>query len=280
MDLLVRSGQVRRRSGRYVASDSAFVDTGIDRTRKQGLQAFWGRTALERMDDEGQTGSFNLFTIAERDLVELRELHAQFFEQMRSLIARSKTNERIALATRSGLGRELKRHLDDGARAAARGLEAPAGGELANAGVDLGVVHAAGDVGEHDLAVRADLELHAQLALQDVVHLEAALVAGAHLRALLVDDLHRVLEVARAIPVTARGAADRLLLRLSRDLGHGRVGLGHGLVERQLLLRHRIDARGLGGFGDRSRRRRVLLAHDDPQAGRAQQEHEAKSYEF
>jgi len=97
MDLLVRSGQVRRRNGRYVAADSAFVDTGIDRERRLRLQAFWSQAALERMTDGSPTGAFNLFTIAEQDLVELRTLHVKFFEQMRDLIARSKTNERIAV---------------------------------------------------------------------------------------------------------------------------------------------------------------------------------------
>jgi len=97
MDLLIRSGQVKRSKGRYVATGGGFLDTGIERARRLELQAFWSRTALERMAAETQTASFNLFTIAERDLAELRELHTQFFEQMRSLIARSKRNERIAL---------------------------------------------------------------------------------------------------------------------------------------------------------------------------------------
>jgi transcriptional regulator with XRE-family HTH domain len=98
MDLLVRSGQVRVRKGRYSATDSAFMDTGIDRARRLRLQAFWSHAALERMSgDESQTGAFNLFTIAEQDLLELRNLHAQFFEQMRNLIARSKTNDRVAV---------------------------------------------------------------------------------------------------------------------------------------------------------------------------------------
>jgi transcriptional regulator with XRE-family HTH domain len=98
LSLLCQSGQVGRRGGRYVIKHSELIDTGVDRERRQGLRSFWTRVALERLE-QGAAGihAFNLFSIAERDIPELHALHAEFFEKLRSLVARSSPAERVLL---------------------------------------------------------------------------------------------------------------------------------------------------------------------------------------
>jgi hypothetical protein len=95
--LLERSGQVKKRRGKYVAGSALTVDTRISAGRK--LVSFWAQTGVERLST-GSRGlfSYNLFTVSERDLVRLRELHLAYFRELRSIVAQSEPAERVVVA--------------------------------------------------------------------------------------------------------------------------------------------------------------------------------------
>lgn len=109
--LLCESGQVRRRGKRYLVKDTELIDTGVDRERRQGLRSFWTRVALERLEG-GATGihAFNLFSIAERDVPGVHALHAEFFEKLRALVARSNPAERVLIYSAQMLRIDAKSH--------------------------------------------------------------------------------------------------------------------------------------------------------------------------
>ena len=43
-------------------------------------------------------GSYNLFTVSERDLGRLRELHLAYFRELRAIVAESEPAERVVVA--------------------------------------------------------------------------------------------------------------------------------------------------------------------------------------
>lgn len=96
--LLLTSGQVRRRrSGLYLAQTDV-VDTGTDRIKRRKLATFWASIACERLE-QGTAGthSYNLFTIAEKDLPRVYALHRQFFTDLRILVSESSKAEHVVL---------------------------------------------------------------------------------------------------------------------------------------------------------------------------------------
>jgi transcriptional regulator with XRE-family HTH domain len=105
LDVLVRTGQVRKHRGRYVPGEVLTVDTRRDPAEGRRLKAWWARVALERLeaDDEGLY-SYNLFTVSEADLARLRELHLAYFRELRAIVAQSAPAERVVLANVQLLG--------------------------------------------------------------------------------------------------------------------------------------------------------------------------------
>jgi len=96
--LLRQSGQVKRYRGRFRVVRSELVDTGVDQQRRQTLRSFWTRVALEQLDQGAQgIHAFNLFTIAENDIPQIRAWHTELFERIRGLISKSSPAERVML---------------------------------------------------------------------------------------------------------------------------------------------------------------------------------------
>ncbi len=96
--LLVASGQIRRRRGRYVVAEAAVVDTSVDLVKRRALRAFWSSKAVERLS-QGDPGLFgyNLFAIAEADIEKLQALYIEFFAKMRALVDASHPSQRVML---------------------------------------------------------------------------------------------------------------------------------------------------------------------------------------
>lgn len=99
LDMLERTGQVRRAGERYVVANVQAVDTRQNPDAGRRLKGFWSRVALDRLerDDEGLF-SYNLFTVNEADYQRLRELHLAYFRELRSIVAESTPSERVVLA--------------------------------------------------------------------------------------------------------------------------------------------------------------------------------------
>ncbi len=96
--LLERSRQIEQRDGRWLVKQEGTVDTGQDAKRARELRRFWQEQALRRFD-AGARGAFgyNLFTISEQDFEALKTLYLQYFENMRTLIARSSPGDKLVL---------------------------------------------------------------------------------------------------------------------------------------------------------------------------------------
>ncbi|MEO8179780.1 MAG: hypothetical protein ABI895_13175 [Deltaproteobacteria bacterium] len=63
------------------------------------LKLWWTRRALERLEQNREgLFSYNLFTVSERDYQRLRQLHADYFRELRSIVAQSEPAERVVLA--------------------------------------------------------------------------------------------------------------------------------------------------------------------------------------
>jgi transcriptional regulator with XRE-family HTH domain len=97
--LLADTGQIRMERGRWVQADVLTVDTRRDATAATTLRRFWTQLAVERVQDKSDNVfSFNLGTLAERDLERVRALHRRYFNELRTIIAESEPPETVLLA--------------------------------------------------------------------------------------------------------------------------------------------------------------------------------------
>lgn len=99
---LSAAGQVRKQRRRFVPANVMAVDTQSSRAQSRKLKRFWGELALERLERLEASGaafySYNLYTVAERDLPRIRELHFAYYNELRRLIAASEPAERVLLS--------------------------------------------------------------------------------------------------------------------------------------------------------------------------------------
>lgn len=95
---LEASGQAVREDGRFVGNTRA-VDTRRSPEVGRKLKAHWSRVAAERVGSNapGQF-SYNVFSVSEQDFERIRALHLAYFHALRSIVAESTSNERVAVA--------------------------------------------------------------------------------------------------------------------------------------------------------------------------------------
>jgi transcriptional regulator with XRE-family HTH domain len=98
LSLLLQSGQIRRTRNGYRVIETRTVDTRSDPVRSRELRAFFSRVAADRLvaGAEGDF-SFNLFSVSAPDLERLRALQHAYFQELRSIVARSEPPEHIVL---------------------------------------------------------------------------------------------------------------------------------------------------------------------------------------
>ncbi|HEX6242958.1 MAG TPA: DUF4423 domain-containing protein [Polyangiales bacterium] len=97
--LLALTGQIKRRKGRWQVSEISAVDTRRDPDAAARLRRFWAEVGLQRApDDANAVMSFNLGTLAAKDLERVRELHRRYFSELRAIIAESAPGEHVLLA--------------------------------------------------------------------------------------------------------------------------------------------------------------------------------------
>lgn len=99
LDLLAEAGEVRRAQGRYVVAGELAVDTRRDAASSRRLKRWWAQVGLDRLgEDPDGLWSYNVFTVSEADLAQLRELHRGYFRALRALVAQSSPGERVVVA--------------------------------------------------------------------------------------------------------------------------------------------------------------------------------------
>lgn len=96
--LLAKAKQIRKRRKRWVPAEARTVDTRSNPDAGRSLLAFWADVGRERLAKRKGLFSYNLFTLAERDLPRLRELQVTYFRQLRSIVAQSEPAERVVVA--------------------------------------------------------------------------------------------------------------------------------------------------------------------------------------
>ena len=96
---LKETGQIRREKNRWVIDRVLTIDTRRNAEAGKRLKAWWSEVGLDRLK-KGADGqfSYNLFTVSEQDWTLLQELHANYFQSMRRIIAQSSSADRVVLA--------------------------------------------------------------------------------------------------------------------------------------------------------------------------------------
>ncbi len=98
---LERAGVVQRAAGRYEAKAALTVDTSHRPELDYQLKHHWAAVGLERLErtraKKSGLFSYNLFPIAARDFTRLRQLHLEYFEQVRKLVANARGADRVVL---------------------------------------------------------------------------------------------------------------------------------------------------------------------------------------
>jgi hypothetical protein len=93
---------IRRQRGKWAAERVLTVDTRADPQRDQQLKEHWAEVGLDRLRRRasGKTDalhSFNLFAVSRADFARLRELHLEYYERVRRIVAESNTADRVVL---------------------------------------------------------------------------------------------------------------------------------------------------------------------------------------
>lgn len=101
LEQLAEARLIRRSRGKWQLSRVLTVDTRADPKRDQRLKEHWARVALERLQkgtaEREAFYSYNLCAVSEADLARIRELHVEYYERVRQVVAESKLAERVLL---------------------------------------------------------------------------------------------------------------------------------------------------------------------------------------
>ena len=96
---LLRAAGIVRWDGRRWVGSARSVDTRRDPATSLRLKGHWADVGLSRLRG-GNPGlfSYNVFCVSDADLVRLRALHRQYFQQLRAIVAESEPGERVVVA--------------------------------------------------------------------------------------------------------------------------------------------------------------------------------------
>jgi transcriptional regulator with XRE-family HTH domain len=92
---------IRRQRGKWVVARVMTVDTRANAARDQHLKEHWAQVGLSRLRARSTPReafhSYNLFAISQRDFTRIRELHVEYFERVRRIVAESNAADRVVL---------------------------------------------------------------------------------------------------------------------------------------------------------------------------------------
>jgi len=95
---LARAGQIALHRRRWRTRDEPLVDTRADPEGARRLKVFWGKRALDALEQEAE-GSFtlNLMSVSDADFERMRVLTRNYFSDLRAIVAQSQPNQRVVL---------------------------------------------------------------------------------------------------------------------------------------------------------------------------------------
>jgi transcriptional regulator with XRE-family HTH domain len=92
---------IRRRRGKWGLSRVLTLDTRTDPERDRRLKEHWAEVGLDRLRRGPRSSdayhSYNLFAVSHADFARVRELHVEYFQRVRRIIAESSLAERVVL---------------------------------------------------------------------------------------------------------------------------------------------------------------------------------------
>ena len=98
---LLAAKQIKKSRGRYRTQRVLTVDTSPNELGNRQLKLHWAEVGLERLRAGGAPKnalfSYNLFPIAGPELERIRQLHAEYYERVRKIIAESQSADRVVL---------------------------------------------------------------------------------------------------------------------------------------------------------------------------------------
>jgi len=99
LSLLHAAGVLRLEEGKYFVQDILTVDTKSDPASFSALQAHWAKIVTERIFDRhaDDITSYNVFSCSRADFARIRELHREYYHQVRAIVAASEPIEVVGL---------------------------------------------------------------------------------------------------------------------------------------------------------------------------------------
>lgn len=102
LKLLAAAGQITRRRGSWRVNKVMSVDTRLDAEKNRSVKRHWAAVGLTRLEHPATAASsalfsYNLFAVSQRDLERIRELHIEYFERVRTIVAACREPERVVL---------------------------------------------------------------------------------------------------------------------------------------------------------------------------------------
>ena len=95
---------VHRLGGRWVPLNVLLVDTRTSPAKNAALKAFWAEEALKRLRAQPESASagrnlfsYNLFAISHEGFEEIRQVHIDYYERVRTIVAASAKADRVVL---------------------------------------------------------------------------------------------------------------------------------------------------------------------------------------
>jgi len=98
---LAEARLIEKHAGRWRPTKMSSVDTRADFAANRGLKQHWARAALQRLErlQPGHQSlfSYNLFPIAAADFARLRQLHLDYYERVRQLVAQARHADHVVV---------------------------------------------------------------------------------------------------------------------------------------------------------------------------------------
>lgn len=99
LSAMVESGLLTRAEGRYQAGAPTSIDTGASFAEMKALKLHWLSEIKRSLEEERPNNAYgyNVISVSHRDLERIRELHLQYFRQLRAIVVESEPVETVAL---------------------------------------------------------------------------------------------------------------------------------------------------------------------------------------
>jgi transcriptional regulator with XRE-family HTH domain len=101
LDRLFDARLIEKREGRWCPARVLSVDTRSDFAANRRLKRHWASVAAQRLEryrpEHQSLFSYNVFPIAQADLVRLRELHLEYYQRVRTLVANASGADHVVV---------------------------------------------------------------------------------------------------------------------------------------------------------------------------------------